>query len=217
MDRNNSNKVLNHAYTYKFDANTPIWRYVFIGSLIPFVTLKCIGHIQMRKIPKWQYVTFGCIGAYLGAKHAFRHAKVSVDPDDFGIFPWPSGRKVDNSTITETMNKMGWYRKEQITDELNPLNPSLDNIIDYDKYNNDSYDEMNSYDRNDRNDYGFVERQHKKRYQDRILEARSKRNRDSDSYADDNDYNKHKANDTYNPDEDISEFFESNDKHKPHR
>ena len=59
MDPWNKNKT---AYAYNFGPDRPLWRYVFLGALIPFTTLRLAAKLQQRTIPRWQYIFFCTVG-----------------------------------------------------------------------------------------------------------------------------------------------------------
>ena len=54
--------VKSHHYSYKITSETPFFRYVFIGVLTPYITMKMIAKSQNRVIPKYKYVFCGLIG-----------------------------------------------------------------------------------------------------------------------------------------------------------
>ena len=58
-DRNHEGRI---AYAYNFGPGKPLWRYIFVGALIPFATLKIVERLQMRTIPRWQYIMFCSLG-----------------------------------------------------------------------------------------------------------------------------------------------------------
>lgn len=201
MEPLNQNKT---GYAYNFGPDTPLWRYLFLGALVPFTTLRVVAKLQHRTIPRWQYITFCSIGVYLGGKHAFNNARVPINPDDMqSIQPFGFNAQ-QNPTFnyqiwTKDANGDKWERHKLPRRDR----PSLDDVIDSkdNEYNDGYYD-----------GYRAAMEQSKKYKDDNNDHDNTHDTFDSyDGYSDYGEYRTSKRK-TEDPNDEISEFFESNDK-----